>query len=89
LNLEVVVPVRIVASGELPKTRCSIGKKEQRAPDLVLLNVNSLVWTNGNELSVSDRHDDVTKDDTAEREHSRETAALRVAAAISDLQYAC
>ena len=58
------------------------------APALVLLNVNPFMWTNGSKFSLCHRHDDVTKDGAAKRQHSREPAALRVAAAISDLERA-
>ena len=86
LNLEVVVPVRVASTNELPKARTSVGMKEQRAPALVLLDMNSLMRTNDGEFLLRDREDNVTKDTASKRQRTCEPPAVCVAAAIHNLE---
>ena len=86
LNLEVVVPVWVAPTDELPKAGSSVGKKEQWAPALVLRDMNSLMNTNDGKLLAGDRENYVTEDDASKWQSTCEPAAVGIALAIRDLE---
>ena len=67
LNLEVVMPVRATTIDQLPKTRCWVGKEEQRPPTFVLLNVDPFMGANDSQFLLRDSNDDMPEDDASER----------------------
>lgn len=88
LDLKVVAPVWTAAVNQLPKAGKTVGKKEQRSPALVLLNVDALMWANAQQLLFGDGQDDMTENDAAKGKGAGEIAAIGSILAIGDFQSA-
>lgn len=86
LDLEVVIPVWTATVQKLPERRKAIGHKKQQTPALVLLDMNTLMWTDMLQLFSRNSQDDMAKDNAPKRKPARQFAAISLRGAIRYLQ---
>src|SRR5688500_10694907 len=88
LDFEVVVPVRAASMDELPEAGQPVGGEEEQTPAFVLLDMDTLMWTEALQLFPGDGQDDVAENDGTKPKLTRESPTAIGGFAVGELERA-